>query len=167
MKSILKKPIERHCCYRSSKCNFWGEAVQNGIVYVCTKRNFFRDRIKYAGDLGSVMFTWISEAIDYLSNLYHFSWLLRQIELYCHLICPQLCILHSHSFSFSQCTEIPKFIETCPSFLRVGLLEKSEPSVFLMNCTLWSSPAWNSGTFLAQRVASYRRGIHSPWAELF
>ena len=122
--------------------------MENSIIYVCTKGNFFRDRIKYAGDLGSVMFTWISEAIDYLSNLYHFSRLLRQIELFCHLICPQLGILHSHSFSFSQCTEVPKFIETCPSSLWVGLLEKFEPSVCLLHCThvlaclkLWHFPS--------------------------
>lgn len=37
------------------------------------------------------------KAIDYLSNLYHFSRLPGQIELFGRLICPQLCILHSHS----------------------------------------------------------------------
>ena len=56
------------------------------------------------------------KAIDYLSNLYHFSWLPGQIELFGHLICPQLCILQSHSLGSSQCTEGPKLIPTCPTF---------------------------------------------------
>lgn len=75
------------------------------------------------------------KAIDYLSNLYRFSWLLWQIKLFCHLIYPQLCVSQFCSFSFSQCTDIPKLFPTCPTFLQVGLLEELGP-IFCLTLSL-------------------------------